>query len=112
MTRDAKDPQVHRNDDALMQRGGSPEVEPPAEPVTATADAGGATSPQVPAPPAAQEEPRDPFDPARLRLNQDFGVGIGVRKILTTVPVRKPEQGEDLRPHAPRPLELFGSRPA
>ena len=32
----------------------------------------------------------DPFDPARLRLSQDFGAGLGVKKALMTVPVRKP----------------------
>jgi len=32
----------------------------------------------------------DPFDPARLRLSQDFAAGLGVKKALLTVPVRKP----------------------
>lgn len=36
-------------------------------------------------PPAA-----DPFDPARLRLSQDFAAAVGVKKALLTVPVRKP----------------------
>ena len=32
----------------------------------------------------------DPFDPARLRLSQDFAENLGVKKLLLTVPVRKP----------------------
>jgi hypothetical protein len=47
----------------------------------------------------------DLFDPARLRLSQDFAGGQAVKKILTTVPVRKPDRqwfvrtrpGEDWR---------------
>jgi hypothetical protein len=34
----------------------------------------------------------DPFDPARLRLSQDFAAGLGVKKALLTVPVRKPSK--------------------
>src|SRR5262245_31014625 len=34
----------------------------------------------------------DPFDPDRLRLTQDFASQVGVRKLLTTVPVRKPDK--------------------
>jgi hypothetical protein len=32
----------------------------------------------------------DPFDPASLRLSQDFAASVGVKKALLTVPVRKP----------------------
>ena len=36
----------------------------------------------------------DPFDPARLRLSQDFAAGQAVKKIITTVPVRvRPGEG-------------------
>ena len=34
----------------------------------------------------------DPFDPDRLRLSQDFAANLGVKKVLTTVPVRKPSK--------------------
>ncbi len=34
----------------------------------------------------------NPFDPARLRLNQDFATSAGVKKLLTTVPVKKPDK--------------------
>jgi hypothetical protein len=47
----------------------------------------------------------DPFDPAALRLSQDFAANLGVKKALMTVPVRKPDKawwvrvrpGEDYR---------------
>jgi hypothetical protein len=52
--------------------------------------------------------PDDPFDPAKLRLPQDFTAGMGVKKLLTTVPVRRPAKeafvqthpGNDYRIHA------------
>ena len=34
--------------------------------------------------------PADPFDPENLRLDQSFAETAGVKKLLTTVPVRKP----------------------
>ncbi len=39
----------------------------------------------------------DPFDPASLRLGQDFTSAIGVKKVLTTVPCRKPNRQEFVR---------------
>ena len=41
----------------------------------------------------------DPFDPARLRLPQDFAEAAGVKKLLTTVPVRKPAKEAFIRTH-------------
>lgn len=41
----------------------------------------------------------DPFDVDALRLNQSFEEAIGVRKLLTTMPVRKPHKQEWLRVH-------------
>jgi hypothetical protein len=38
------------------------------------------------------ETAADPFDLSRLRLSQDFVAAAGVRKILNTVPVRKPSK--------------------
>jgi len=32
----------------------------------------------------------DPFDLASLRLSQDFASAVGVKKLITTVPVKKP----------------------
>ncbi len=34
----------------------------------------------------------NPFDPARLRLSQDFGASLGVKKAMLTIPVRKPSK--------------------
>lgn len=39
----------------------------------------------------------DPFDPASLRLSQDFASTIGVKKVLTTIPARKPGRQEFVR---------------
>jgi hypothetical protein len=45
------------------------------------------------------QEAVNPFDPARLRLSQDFGAQLGVKKALITVPVRKPERSWFVRVH-------------
>jgi hypothetical protein len=44
-------------------------------------------------------EPPDPFDVASLRLSQNFTETAGVKKLLTTVPVRKPKKQEFVRVH-------------
>jgi hypothetical protein len=41
----------------------------------------------------------DPFDPAALRLDQSFADMVGVKKLLTTVPVRKPSRQDFVRVH-------------
>ena len=41
--------------------------------------------------------PPNPFDPAALRLSQDFASSIGVKRVLTTVPCRKPNRHEFVR---------------
>lgn len=41
----------------------------------------------------------DPFDLARLRLSQDFLGAAGVRKVLTTVPTKKPSKEWFVRVH-------------
>lgn len=41
----------------------------------------------------------DPFDPARLRLSQDFEAQVGVKKAIITVPVRKPDRQWFFRVH-------------
>jgi hypothetical protein len=43
------------------------------------------------------DAPPDPFNPALLRLSQAFGGSIGVRKVLITVPCRKPNRQEFIR---------------
>jgi len=47
-------------------------------------------------------QPPDPgslFDPSRLRLSQNFAERVGVRKAITTIPVRKPNRQEFVRVH-------------
>jgi hypothetical protein len=41
----------------------------------------------------------NPFDPANLRLDQSFAANLGVKKHLTTVPVRKPNKQDFVRVH-------------
>jgi hypothetical protein len=42
----------------------------------------------------------DPFDPAALRLDQSYVESTGVKKLLTTVPTRKPNRQEWVRVHS------------
>jgi hypothetical protein len=41
----------------------------------------------------------NPFDPANLRLSQNFGASAGVKKLTTTIPVRKPGKQDYVRVH-------------
>jgi hypothetical protein len=41
----------------------------------------------------------NPFEPASLRLDQNFAETVGVKKLLTTVPVRKPNKQDFVRVH-------------
>lgn len=52
------------------------------------------SSPPEPLATPARPEPPDPFDPATLRLSADYSEGLGVRKVITTVPNRKPNKSE------------------
>jgi hypothetical protein len=54
-------------------------------------------------------EAANPFDPVSLRLNQSFADTVGVKKLLTTVPVRKPTRQEFVRV---RPDSAFWLTPA
>jgi hypothetical protein len=42
----------------------------------------------------------DPFNPAALRLDPSYAETVGVRRLLTTVPVRKPNRQEFFRVHS------------
>ena len=53
-----------------------------------------ATPPVTPAALPTRPEPPDPFDPAALRLGADYAEGLGVRKVITLVPNRKPNKSE------------------
>jgi hypothetical protein len=54
-----------------------------------------ATDPQRP----RLVEPLDPFDPAALRLDQSFTESAQVKKLLRTVPVRRPHPHDFIRTH-------------
>jgi hypothetical protein len=57
--------------------------------------------------PSTQQAP-DPFDIASLRLNLSFVEAAGVKKLLTTVPARKPSRQDFVRVHpAPEYRENF-----
>ncbi len=51
---------------------------------------------------SAQPAPEqgDPFDITRLRLDQSFTEMVGVKKLLTTVPIRKPNPQDFVRVHS------------
>jgi hypothetical protein len=42
----------------------------------------------------------NPFDPAALRLDQSYADTAGVKRLLTTVPVRKPNRQDFVRVHS------------
>jgi hypothetical protein len=42
---------------------------------------------------------KEPFDLAKLRLSQDFETAVGSSKVLTTIPVRKPDPQAWFRVH-------------
>jgi hypothetical protein len=57
------------------------------------------------------EPPRDsfdPFDPANLRLDPEYLKSGGVKKLLTTVPVRKPNKQDFVRVHPDPGYRLCG----
>ena len=51
-----------------------------------------------------EAEAPNPFDPSALRLSQDFASSVGVKKVLTAVPCRKPNRHEFVRV---RPGEMW-----
>ena|SRR5271165_1164976 len=59
------------------------------------------TEPETDPEKAAQptQDPPDPFDPANLRLDASFLEAAGVKKLLTTVPVGKPNPQDFVRVH-------------
>ena len=73
----------------------------PSDPVSAgdqTPSAAGANSNQTPGDAATTPAP-DPFSPAALRLSPDFGKAVGVKKVLLSVPVKKPATSWFVRVH-------------
>jgi hypothetical protein len=54
-------------------------------------------TPAAPPQPPARPIPPDPFDPSSLRLGSDYSEGLGVRKVISTIPNRKPNRSEWFR---------------
>lgn len=54
---------------------------------------------QEPTVPTDPTTPPDPFDPAALRLNGDFTAASGVKKLMLSVPLRKPDKSWFVRTH-------------
>lgn len=57
------------------------------------------TPKEEPTVPPDTAAPPDPFDPASLRLTGDFTAASGVKKVLLSVPVRKPDKSWFVRTH-------------
>jgi hypothetical protein len=55
------------------------------------------------------QPPYDPFDLENLRLDQSFVSTGGVKKLLTTVPVRKPHRQELVRVHPDEAYRFQGA---
>ena len=55
---------------------------------------------------AVETEKLDPFDPAALRISQDFAASAGVEQVLATVPVRKPNRQDFVRVHPSEDYQL------
>jgi len=49
----------------------------------------------------------NPFDPANLRLNENYAAGLGVKKVLTNISCRKPNRQEFFRVHDTHRLETL-----
>ena len=58
--------------------------------------------------PETEPDPTDEFDPANLRLDPDYLKSGGVKKLLTTVPVRKPNKQDFIRVHPDPDYRLCG----
>jgi hypothetical protein len=56
--------------------------------------------------PAETSTNPDPFDIESLRLDQSFLTGAGVKRMLTTIPVRKPDKQDWIRVHADKEYRL------
>jgi hypothetical protein len=49
--------------------------------------------------PSEQATVPNPFDPKRLRIDLNFSEGLGVKKAIITIPVRKPNNQDFIRVH-------------
>ena len=51
----------------------------------------------------------DSFNPENLRLRQDFAAELGITKILTECPVRKPKSQEFFRVHPSEEMRMVAA---
>jgi hypothetical protein len=88
------DPSSHKEEQPMAKSDDA--VTKPVDPTTSMPAA--VEVPPTPAtPPPARPEPPDPFDLDSLRLGTDFSSGLGVRRVISTIPVRKPSKDEWFR---------------
>ncbi len=76
-----------------------PMVSPPdnqPQPLPSVPTPAAEAQPTVTPPPERPAAP-DPFDPESLRLGTDYSEGLGVRKVISTIPNRKPNKSEWFR---------------
>ena len=64
------------------------------------------TTESIPEEERSETTKSNPFDPASLRLSQDFGADLGVEKLLRQVPVRKPPRQDFFRVRADEVFRL------
>ncbi len=57
-------------------------------------------------PGTGSETAPDPFNPESLRISQDFATAAGVKQVLTTIPVRKPNRQDFVRVHPGEDYQL------
>ncbi|MGA9890864.1 MAG: hypothetical protein WBQ55_00505 [Xanthobacteraceae bacterium] len=75
----------------------SDEPNPTDKSTPSSSDAPKSSNTNVPATTSTGGSAPNPFDPASLRLDQNFAEMVGVRKLLNTVPVRKPNRQDFVR---------------
>lgn len=63
--------------------------------------------PMIPSTTQSLSDDANVFDPAKLRLSQDFAAMVGVKKALLTVPVRKPDRQWFVRVHPEESFRLL-----
>jgi len=73
------------------------EAAPVAEPLVGAAISKPSIGAEITASSTDSAPTDDPFDPANLRISQDFVTSSGVKRLLTEVPVRKPGPQEFVR---------------
>src|SRR4051794_2186653 len=56
-----------------------------------------------------KDEASDSFDLDKLKLQQNFGESLGVKKALLTIPVRKPGKQEFVRVHPSESMRMLAA---